>query len=150
MSALGVLRNHLASAAVTAVQRHLPNVFQKKWLNTLEGRARHVAKLFKSPDDHPIIWREYAEGDMKDHPEIGGYKTVRQSLPYIKSSSRLNTQHRRDAVCSNRTPSSKRSSVTTLRPASWRHLHLKTQESVTGRSVPSPSWPPRYVVSRST
>ena len=33
-------------------------------------------KLFKSKDNHPIIWREYIKGDIQDHPECGGYKIV--------------------------------------------------------------------------
>jgi len=76
MSALGVLRNHLASAAIVAVQRHLPCVFRKKKLDSIEARAKYIAELFKSEDDHPIIWREYVEGNIKNHPEVGGYKTV--------------------------------------------------------------------------
>lgn len=89
MSALGVFRNHLASAAITAVQRHLPCVFRKKRLDTLEGRARYIAQLFKSALDHPIIWREYVEGDIQNHPEVGGYKTVNYLFP-VTSSSPLN------------------------------------------------------------
>ena len=54
----------------------MPYVFRKKRLSTLESRAEHIAKLFKSDKDHPIIWREYSVGDIKDHPEVGGYKTV--------------------------------------------------------------------------
>jgi len=73
---LGVLRNHLASAAITAIQRHLTCVFRKKRLDTIEGRAKHIAQLFKSEGDDPIIWREYVKGDIKNHPEVGGYKTV--------------------------------------------------------------------------
>ena len=147
MSALGVLRNHLASTAVTTIQRHLTNVFQKKRLNSLEGRARYIAQLFKSPVDHPIIWREYAKGDIKDHPKIGGYKTVRRSHSFLVLFPCLNIQHRRDAAYSNPTLSSKRSSATTPHPASWNHFHSKTQESVTDRSVSLPLWPPQYVMS---
>jgi len=51
-------------------------VFRKKRLQTIEARAEHVAELFKSDNDHPIIWREYVEGDIQNHPGVGGYKTV--------------------------------------------------------------------------
>ena len=106
MSALGVLRNHLASTAITAVQRYLTAVFLKKRLNTLEGRAKYITQLFKSPKDHPIIWREYVEGNIQNHPEIGGYKTVRCSLSHTAPLSHL---LRRGAVYSSRTLSSKHS-----------------------------------------
>jgi hypothetical protein len=76
MTALGVLRNHISTAAVTAVQRYIPHVFTTKRLKTIEARAEYVGGLFISPDDHPIIWREYVEGDIQNHPEVGGYKTV--------------------------------------------------------------------------
>src|SRR5579872_968322 len=76
ISTLGVLRNHIAAKAVEAVQRHLSYIFCSKRLQTLQVRAEYVASLFRSDDDHPIIWREYVEGDIQNHPEIGGYKTV--------------------------------------------------------------------------
>lgn len=55
-------------------------MFRKKRLQTVEARAEYVTQLFRSDDDHPIIWREYYEGDIQNHPEVGGYKTVRQAL----------------------------------------------------------------------
>ena len=76
ITSLGVLRNHIATAAIVAVQRHLSNVFRKKRLHTIEGRAEYVMQLFNSDNDHPIIWREYIEGNIQNHPEVGGYKTV--------------------------------------------------------------------------
>ena len=78
ITALCVLRNQIAASAVAAVQRYLPNVFRQKRLQTVEARAEFVAKLFKADDnDHPIIWREYVEGTIPNHSEIGGYKPVR-------------------------------------------------------------------------
>jgi len=53
-------------------------VFHKKRLQTIEARAEHVAELFRLDNDHLIIWREYVEGDIQNHPGVGGYKTVRQ------------------------------------------------------------------------
>lgn len=76
MTSLGVLRNNIASAAIIAVQRHLTGVFRAKRLNNVEARAKYIAQLFKSAKDHPIIWREYVEGNIQNHPEVGGYKTV--------------------------------------------------------------------------
>ena len=61
---LGILRNHLAGAAATAVKRYTPSVFHKKRLSTFESRATYIANLFKSKTDHPIIWREHVEGDI--------------------------------------------------------------------------------------
>ena len=87
MSALGVLRNHIASAAIPAVSQHLGNVFRKKKLDTVEARAKYVDELFKPKDDHPILWREYSEGNIQNHPEIGGYKTVCHLLHYTPSAS---------------------------------------------------------------
>ena len=83
ISALGVLRNNLATAAVTAVQRHLTHVFREKRLNTIEGRARYITQLFRSEKDDPIIWRVYVEGNIQNHPEVGGYKTV-SSFPVLR------------------------------------------------------------------
>jgi hypothetical protein len=77
ISSLGVLRNHLASAAITAVQRHLTNTFRRKRLDTIHARADYITQLFKSDGDHPIIWREYFVGDIPNHPGVGGYKTAR-------------------------------------------------------------------------
>ena len=71
-----MLRNHIAAAAITAVQRYIPLVFSTKRLKTIEARADYAGGLFKSADDHPIIWREYVEGDIQNHAEVGGYKTV--------------------------------------------------------------------------
>jgi hypothetical protein len=73
---LGVLRNHMASIAIAAVHRHLATVFRKKRLDTIETRARYITTLLASTTDHPIIWREYVEGTIQNHPEVGGYKTV--------------------------------------------------------------------------
>lgn len=95
VTSLGVLRNHIAADAVTAVQRHLPNVFRKKRLQTLEARARYIAGLFRSDDDHPFIWREYVEGDIQNHPEVGGYKTVSKTYSYNIPSSLSIVQMRR-------------------------------------------------------
>ena len=85
MTLLGVFRNNIASAAITAVQRHLASVFRAKRLNTIEARANYIGQLFKSAKDHPIIWREYVEGDIQNHAEIGGYKTVRCLFPLLCS-----------------------------------------------------------------
>lgn len=76
MSALGVVRNRIGTAAVFAVQRHLANIFRQKRLHTLDDRAKLVSEQFKSDDDHPFIWRQYVVGDIANHPEIGGYQTV--------------------------------------------------------------------------
>jgi len=62
-------------------------VFRKKRLNTIEARAEYITQLFKSDDDHPIIWREYTEGNIQNHPEVGGYKTVCRSPHPIRISS---------------------------------------------------------------
>jgi len=87
VTTLGVLRNHLASAAIPAVQRYIVGVFCKKRLDTVETRAQYIAKLFKSEDDHQILWREYVEGDIPNHPEVGGYKTVCFLLRFTPSPS---------------------------------------------------------------
>ena len=55
-TALGVFRNHLAAAAISAVQEHVTNVFRQTRLKTVEARAAYINKLFESEDDHPIIW----------------------------------------------------------------------------------------------
>jgi hypothetical protein len=61
-TAIGFLRNQISVVAVTTIQRHLPNVFDQKKLQTIEARAEYISKLFKPGDrDHPIIWREYTE-----------------------------------------------------------------------------------------
>ena len=91
ITSLGVLRNHLAAAATIAVQRYLPSIFRKKRLQTIETRAQYIAQLFKSEHDHPIIWHEYVEGDIQNHPEVGGYKTVCQLFPL---SPHLTSAHR--------------------------------------------------------
>jgi len=54
----------------------LTGVFRRNRLQTIETRAKYVADLFKSDNDHPIIWREYVEGNIQNHAEVGGYKTV--------------------------------------------------------------------------
>ena len=74
ITSLGVFCNHLATVAVLAVQEYMSVVFKR--IKTVEARAKYIDKLFESEDDHPIIWREYVEGDIKNHPEVGGYKTV--------------------------------------------------------------------------
>lgn len=128
---VGVLRNHLASAADTAVQRHLPGVFRKKRLNTVDARASYIANLFKSPKEHPIIYREYIEGNIQNHPEVGGYKTVRYFL--YTPTSLLNVSHRPGVVFSCQTLSLRPSKVTTLRMALWKTPHSKIQEPQTDR-----------------
>ena len=70
------LRNALATTAIDAVERHLVNVFRKERLSNFPARANYIAQLFRSPKDDPIIWREYVEGNIQNHPEVGGYKTV--------------------------------------------------------------------------
>ena len=75
-TALSGLRNHIATEAIAAVQQYVHIVFRQKRLNSIEGRAEYITKLFKSKDDHPILWREYVEGNIQDHPERGGYKIV--------------------------------------------------------------------------
>ena len=77
LTALGVVRNRIGTAAIFAVQRHLSNIFHKKQLRTLNARARFVSEQFKSDDDHPIIWRQFEVGNIANHPETGGYQTVR-------------------------------------------------------------------------
>ncbi|KAF9779254.1 hypothetical protein BJ322DRAFT_1113597 [Thelephora terrestris] len=83
ISSLGVLRNHLASAAITAVQRHLTNTFRRKRLDTIHARADYITQLFKSDGDHPIIWREYVVGDIPNHP--GTRRGVFQSDPILET-----------------------------------------------------------------
>ena len=86
ITTIGVFHNHLGAAAVVAVKQHLPSVFHKKRLQTVEAQAEYISMLFLSDDDHPIIWREYAEGDIQNHAEIGGYKTVcRISAQHLNS-----------------------------------------------------------------
>ena len=80
ITSLGVLRNHIASAALDAVKRHLSKVWSSKRLNSIEARAGYINSLFLSDNEHPMIWREYVEGNIQAHPEIGGYQTVRKSL----------------------------------------------------------------------
>ena len=91
---LGVLRNQLAPAAITAVQQHIVNVFRKKRLDTIGARAQYIAGLFRSKTDHPIIWREYVEGNIQAHPEVGGYKTVCFFLCRIFSSKHFSQTRR--------------------------------------------------------
>ena len=76
ITALGVVRNRIGTAAVFAVQRYLSNVFRQKRLKTLDARAKFVSEQFKSDDDHPFLWREYSVGNIANHPETGGYQTV--------------------------------------------------------------------------
>ncbi|KAF9644454.1 hypothetical protein BDM02DRAFT_3131744 [Thelephora ganbajun] len=80
ITSLGVLHNHVATDAVTAVHRYLLSVFRKKRLLNTEARAQYITGLFRSDDDHPIIWREYVEGNIQNHPEISGYKTTRRGI----------------------------------------------------------------------
>lgn len=61
----------------------MPLVFRQKRLKTIEARAAYIAKLFESENDHPIIWREYVEGNIENHAEVGGYKTVRHPFHAI-------------------------------------------------------------------
>lgn len=84
-TALSGLRNHIATEAITAVQHHVHVVFRKNRLNSIEGRAEYIANVFKSKDDHPILWREYVEGDIRDHPERGGYKIVSSAFAFIST-----------------------------------------------------------------
>ncbi|KAF9642059.1 hypothetical protein BDM02DRAFT_3194001 [Thelephora ganbajun] len=78
ITSLGVLCNRVATDAVTA----------KRLLNT-KARAQYIAGLFRSDDDHPIIWQEYVEGNIQNHPEISGYKMTRcgvfQSDPILET-----------------------------------------------------------------
>jgi hypothetical protein len=97
---LGVLRNHLASSAIAAVQRHLITVFRKMRLDTTNARAGYIASLFVSATDHPIIWREYVEGNIQNHPEVGGYRTVRHSLFRVPLPSECSVQTRRGVFLS--------------------------------------------------
>lgn len=80
VTSLAIVRNRIGTAAVFAVQRHLTNVFRQKRLQTLDARAKFVSNQFRSDDDHPFIWRQYVVGNIENHPEIGGYQTVRGSL----------------------------------------------------------------------
>ena len=93
-TSLGVLRNHIASEALGAVQKYLQAIHHKKKLQTVESRATYIDGLFNKEDDHLIIWREYVEGDIQNHPEIGGYKTVCGTL-VPSPSSLIATQTRR-------------------------------------------------------
>ena len=65
----------------------MPHIFRSKRLLNVEARVAYVARLFKSDNDHPIIWREYSEGDIQNHPEVGGYKTVCPAYFHIISPS---------------------------------------------------------------
>lgn len=96
-TSLAGLRNNLASTAIAAVQRHVVSVFRKKRLETIEGRVNYIAQLFKSKNDDPIIWREYVEGNIQNHPEVGGYKTVCFHLHPLLSSAKRLRQTRRGA-----------------------------------------------------
>lgn len=102
------LRNALATTAIEAVQRHLVNVFRKERLSNFQGRANYIAQLFKSDKDNPIIWREYVEGNIQNHPEVGGYKTV-CFLTCIPSPPLLSTRYRQGVALSSQTLSWKRS-----------------------------------------
>lgn len=76
VTSLGVVHNHIGTAAVFVVQSYLANMFQQKRLQTLDARAEFISKKFKSNDDHPFIWCQYMVGDIANHPGIGGYQTV--------------------------------------------------------------------------
>ena len=71
---LNILRTSIASDAVNAVNNYLPQIWCSKKLDTIKARASYVRKLFKSDKEDPFIWREFVEGDIQEHPEIGGYK----------------------------------------------------------------------------
>jgi len=76
MTSLAGLQNILGSTAIEAVKRHMVTTFRKNRLVNIPGRAGYIVQLFKLKKDDPIIWREYVEGDIQNHPEVGGYKTV--------------------------------------------------------------------------
>ena len=76
VTAVRVMRNRFAATGIKAVQHVLTGIFRQKRLQTLKARAAYISQLFKSEDENPIIWREYIEGDIQNHPEIGGYKTI--------------------------------------------------------------------------
>ena len=77
ISALSVLRNHLATAATESIKWYLPAVYRKKKITTVTARTDYLIKLFpKSDTEHPIIWWEYVVGDIQNHAEVGGYKMV--------------------------------------------------------------------------
>lgn len=77
VTAVGVARNRIGTAALFAVQRHLANIFRQKRLQTLNARAKFVSEQFRSDDDHPFIWYQYTVSDIPNHPETGGYRIVR-------------------------------------------------------------------------
>lgn len=137
MTSLGVLRNHLAAAAVTAVHREMSHVFRSKRLRTVEARARYVVGLFRSDDDHPIIWRQYVEGNIQNHPEVGGYKTVRGTYFQYRAFPSLNFRCRPEEVISSQTRSWKPFVATIPRPASWSLPQAKIRDPETDHQVPS-------------
>ena len=87
ITSLGVARNRIGTTAALAVQCHLTSIFRQRQLSTLDARAQFVSKKFKSDDDHPFIWNQYVVGDIPNHPETGGYKTVRTGCQRPHSSS---------------------------------------------------------------
>ena len=80
ITSLGVLCNHIASTALNMVKCHLSTVWSSKRLKSIEARAGYINSLFLSDDEHPMIWCEYVEGNVQNHPKIGGYQMVRKSL----------------------------------------------------------------------
>lgn len=142
ITALGLLRNRIATDAITAVQHHLLGVFRAKKLKTIEARAVYIAGLFKSANDHPIIWREYVEGDIPDLTDsLDQYKTVRE-IVILWSSALLRISHRHAAVASSPIQSWKPSWATIRSPASKRIPLSRTQELETGHLAFLPSRPP--------
>ena len=82
----------------------MSHVFRKKRLLTVDARASYVSRLFRSDDDHPIIWREYIEGDIQNHPKVGGYKMVKQSTKLAPKIFQSKIYYRREGVFSSLTP----------------------------------------------
>ena len=80
-TSLSFVRNRIGVAGVSAVQRHLANVFRQRQLKRLDARAKFVSEKFKSNDDHPFIWNQYVISDIPNHPGTGGYQTVSGRVP---------------------------------------------------------------------
>ena len=143
VTSLGVVHNHIGTAAVFVVQSYLANMFQQKRLQTLDARAEFISKKFKSNDDHPFIWCQYMVGDIANHPETGGYQTVCAGLPCWRPSCFL-IVYRPAVVSSSANQFWRHCLFITLHPGLWSLRQLKTQEKEIAPLVPLPWRPPLY------